>query len=47
MADIIEITNGPSREELFDGLRLFSEKRLIPFLVKKDEKEKYTVVFVY
>ena len=30
----IEITDGPSREELFDGLRLFTEKRLIPFRFK-------------
>ncbi len=37
----IEIINGPSREELFDGLRLFAEKRYVPFLVKKNEIEKY------
>lgn len=29
----IEITNGPSREELFDGLRLFTEKRFVKFTV--------------
>lgn len=34
MKTTIEITNGPSREELFDGLRLFTEKRLILFAVK-------------
>ncbi len=41
METTIEITNGPSREELFDGLRLFSEKRLVPFLVLKNGMEKY------
>lgn len=33
----IEITDGPSREELFDGLRLFAEKRLIPFRFRASE----------
>ena len=42
----IEITNGPSREELFDGLRLFAEKRLIPFCVKMNEKEKFVAVII-
>lgn len=46
MKTIFEITNGPSREELFDALRLCSEKRLIPFLVKKNEKEKYFGVII-
>jgi hypothetical protein len=41
-----EIINGPSREELFDGLRLFNEKRLIPLLFKKHEKEKYSAVII-
>ncbi len=43
----IEITNGPSREEMFDGLRLVSEKRLIPFQVIKNEKEKYFAVIIH
>ena len=30
----INIINGPSREELFDGLRLHSENRLVPFKIK-------------
>lgn len=46
MQNIIEITNGPSREELFDGLRLFSEKRLIPFVIKKDEGERWVAVII-
>lgn len=29
----IQITNGPSREELFDGLRLFAEKREVSFII--------------
>lgn len=44
---IIEISNGPSREELFDGLRLFSEKRLVPFLVLKNGIEKYFAVIIH
>ncbi len=31
MSQTIQIANGPSREELFDGLRLFSEKRQVNF----------------
>ncbi len=46
MKKTIEITNGPSREELFDGLRLFSEKRLIPFCVKMNEKERFLAVII-
>jgi hypothetical protein len=46
MKTSIEITNGPSREELFDGLRLFAEKRLIAFSIKKDETEKYVAVII-
>ncbi|GEM_PF-3320594 len=44
MTTNIEILNGPSREELFDGLRLFGEKRLVPFLIKKDDRERYVAV---
>lgn len=46
MSKTIQITNGPSREELFDGLRLVTEKRLLPFCVEKEEKEKYIAVLV-
>ncbi len=46
MKKTIEITNGPSREELFDGLRLFAEKRLIPFCVKMNEKERFLAVII-
>lgn len=31
MQRTIQIVSGPSREELFDGLRLFAEKRLVVF----------------
>ncbi len=34
----IVITSGPSREELFDGLRLFSEKRYVEFKLKHREE---------
>jgi hypothetical protein len=47
MKTTIEITNGPSREELFDGLRLFSEKRPTPFQAVKNGKEKYFAVFIH
>ncbi|MFA5773147.1 MAG: hypothetical protein WC908_00545 [Candidatus Paceibacterota bacterium] len=47
MEKTIEITNGPSREELFDGLRLCTEKRLVPFQVIKNEKEKYFAVIIH
>lgn len=30
----IQISSGPSREELFDGLRLFAEKRTTSFVIK-------------
>jgi len=43
----IEITNGPSREELFDGLRLSNEERLVPFQVIKNGKEKYFAVIIH
>lgn len=46
MPKTISITNGPSREELFDGLRLFSEKRLVPFCIKMDEKERFLAVII-
>lgn len=49
MKKIIEITDGPSREEIFDGLRLFAEKRLVPFRFKVREisdKEIMVAVFV-
>lgn len=43
----IEITDGPSREEMFDGLRLFVEKRLIPFRFMVSEiSDKQTMVAV-
>ena len=42
----IEITNGPSREELFDGLRLSSEKRLIPFCFQMNGREKFVAVII-
>jgi len=43
----IGITNGPSREELFDGLRLSNEERLVPFQVIKNGKEKYFAVIIH
>jgi hypothetical protein len=46
METTIEITNGPSREELFDGLRLFTGKRLIPFIIKKDDVERWVAVVI-
>ncbi len=47
MKTTIQITNGPSREELFDGLRLFFEKRLVPFQITKNENEKYFAVIIH
>jgi len=39
MKTTITIASGPSREELFDGLRLFIEKRVINFNFKKNGTE--------
>jgi hypothetical protein len=36
---IINITSGPNREDLFDGQRLFAEKRTVPFTVEINDKE--------
>ncbi|MFZ2205472.1 MAG: hypothetical protein WAV23_02695 [Minisyncoccia bacterium] len=36
MKNTIQILSGPSREELFDGLRLFFEKRTVNFTVEND-----------
>lgn len=44
--ETIEITNGPSREEMFDGLRLFAEKRLIPFIIKNNDLERWVAVII-
>lgn len=40
MSKKIKILNGPSREELFDGLRLFSEKRTVGFTIELAEGKK-------
>ncbi len=40
MSQKIKITNGPSREELFDGLRLLSEKRTVGFVIEVNGREK-------
>lgn len=42
MKNTVEILSGPSREELFDGLRLFAEKRTVDFVVRK-EKSKFII----
>ena len=46
MLKTIQITNGPSREELFDGLRLSAEKRLIAFCFENNENEKYVATII-
>ncbi len=46
MSKTIQITNGPSREELFDGLRLLSEKRMTPLCFVKESQEKYVAAFL-
>jgi len=46
MSKTIPITNGPSREELFDALRLLAEGRLVPFCVEKDGNKKYVAVLM-
>lgn len=35
----IAITSGPSREELFDGLRLFAEKRQVGFTIEDNGRK--------
>ncbi len=39
MSKTIAISNGASREELFDGLRLFSEKRETSFLIENNGRQ--------
>jgi hypothetical protein len=39
MQKTINITGGPSREELFDGLRLFAESREVPFLIVNNGRQ--------
>ncbi|MCX6756140.1 MAG: hypothetical protein NTX85_02280 [Candidatus Nomurabacteria bacterium] len=39
MSQTIQILNGPSREELFDGLRLFAEKREVGFNLESNGRE--------
>lgn len=39
MSQTIQITSGPSREELFDGLRLFAEKRQVGFLFENNGRQ--------
>lgn len=43
----IQITNGPSKEELFDGLRLVSEKRLVPFCFEREGGEGFAAVLIH
>ena len=49
----IKIVNGPSKEELFDALKLYNEKRLIPFGIirvgeepRKPGEESFLVTFI-
>ncbi|MEI7451776.1 MAG: hypothetical protein WCK37_01080 [Candidatus Falkowbacteria bacterium] len=39
MSNTILIANGPSREELFDGLRLFTEKRVVNFIIEDNGRQ--------
>ncbi len=39
MQKTINITGGPSREELFDGLRLFAESREVSFLIVSNGRQ--------
>ena len=41
MSKTIEITNGPSREELFDGLKYTAEKRLVPFSCNVNDIDRF------
>lgn len=42
----IAITNGPSREELFDGLRLLSEERSVKFIIENNGREMRPAVLI-
>ena len=46
MSKTIVITSGPSREELFDGLRLFAEKRVIGFTIENNGRQMTPVVLM-
>ncbi len=44
MSKQISILSGPSREELFDGLRLFTEKRPVSFTISQNGIEQKVLV---
>jgi hypothetical protein len=46
METTIQIANGPSREELFDGLRLFTEKREVTFLIDNNGGKQSSLPFI-
>lgn len=46
MENKIQISNGPSREELFDGLRLFAEKREVAFLIENNDGKQISLPFI-
>jgi hypothetical protein len=46
MKNAIEIVNGPSGEELFLGLRLIGEKRLVPFEIINGKKQFYVLALM-
>lgn len=47
MSKTIKITNGPSREELFDGLRLFAEKRAVGFVIENNGRQMTPIVWMH
>ena len=43
----IKITSGPSREELFDGLRLFAEKREVGFTIENNGRQMKPTAWIH
>lgn len=41
-----KITSGPSREELFDGQRLFAERRFVEFVIENNGREMRPMVWM-
>ena len=47
MSKTLKITSGPSREELFDGLRLFAEKRPVGFVIENNGRQMTPIVWMH
>ena len=46
VSEIVKIIDGPSEDELFNGLRFSSEKRLLSLAIEKDGKKQTPLVLI-